>query len=273
MKKFYTYAYLDDAGKPYYIGKGHGIRAWKNHANIKTPSRDKILILKAGLTEEQAFLHERYMIAIMGRVIDGSGILHNRTLGGEGIVGWHWSEKDKLRIREQVTGRQWWNNGSKNVHSAQSPGEEWKKGRLVTWDESSRLSKMKEAASVSVYKLTHETGTVAFARNLHELGKQCGHRTGFYRVLQGSRNSYKGWTKVEKINEKDISLNPEMVILMCKKYDDRVYKITHKDGSVITSSNLTKTGEEYGSKDGFLRVLNGLRKSYKGWISVELVKE
>jgi hypothetical protein len=34
---------------------------------------------------------------------------------------------------------------------------------------------------------------------------------------------------------------------------------------------LTKLGKDYGSRDGFTRVMNGKRNSYKGWISVEVV--
>lgn len=37
------------------------------------------------------------------------------------------------------------------------------------------------------------------------------------------------------------------------------------------SGSLTSLGKQYGSKDGFLRLLNKTRKSYKGWILIEVL--
>jgi hypothetical protein len=44
-------------------------------------------MLKTGLSEEEAFKHEVYMIAVFGRKDLGTGILHNRSDGGEGSSG------------------------------------------------------------------------------------------------------------------------------------------------------------------------------------------
>ena len=86
MKKYYTYAYLREDGTPYYIGKGTGRRAFnRNCKSVKMPDKDRILILKNNLTEEEAFIHEIYMIAVLGRKDLGTGILHNLTEGGEGF--------------------------------------------------------------------------------------------------------------------------------------------------------------------------------------------
>lgn len=62
--KFYTYAYLDEDNKPYYIGKETNKRAYSKHTNISTPAQNKILILKTNLTEIEALKHEQYMIFI-----------------------------------------------------------------------------------------------------------------------------------------------------------------------------------------------------------------
>ena len=83
---YYTYAYLRENGTPYYIGKGKGVRAYrKNRVGVKPPKdKNKILVLKKNLTEEGAFKHEKYMIAVFGRKDLNTGILVNKTDGGEG---------------------------------------------------------------------------------------------------------------------------------------------------------------------------------------------
>jgi hypothetical protein len=88
-KGFYTYAYLDHTGKPYYIGKGEKDRAWKHKAKerVKSPSEDLVVILEQNLTEIGAFALERRYIAWFGRKDLGTGILENKTNGGEGCSG------------------------------------------------------------------------------------------------------------------------------------------------------------------------------------------
>ena len=99
--RFYTYAYLRKDRTPYYIGKGVKSRLYaKNHGKIPIPSKDRIIFLKKNLTEEQAFAHEKYMIAVFGRKDLGTGILLNRTDGGEGVTGNRHSKKSKKILSE-----------------------------------------------------------------------------------------------------------------------------------------------------------------------------
>jgi len=87
--RFYTYAYLRENRTPYYIGKGSRKRAYtRSKRDIKPPKdKSRIILLKQNLTEEEAFRHEIYMIAVFGRKDLGTGILHNKTDGGEGVSG------------------------------------------------------------------------------------------------------------------------------------------------------------------------------------------
>jgi hypothetical protein len=273
MSDFYTYAYLDGNGTPYYIGKGRGSRAWKNHGRVPVPARQNILLLKTGLTEDQAFSHEKYMINVLGRVDDGTGFLLNKTAGGQGPSGKVWSDQEKENVRLEKTGSRWWNNGRRNTQCKRCPGPEWREGRLISWDEQERIAKMKESASSQVYKLIHESGIVVYVKNLRDLGIACGYEQAFYRVMTGYRQSYKGWVAVEKTEDSDAVINADMVMNLCKRYDEKKYKIIHKDGSVMVSSNLFDLGKKFGTKDGFYRVYLGLRKSYKGWIKVELLQQ
>jgi hypothetical protein len=102
-RRFYTYAYLRADGTPYYIGKGQGKRAFerKKRKGAPTPEdKSRILFLKTGLTEKEAFKHEIYMIAVFGRKDLGTGILRNLTDGGEGTTGWAKSEEMREKMIE-----------------------------------------------------------------------------------------------------------------------------------------------------------------------------
>ena len=99
---YYTYAYLREDRTPYYIGKGKGNRAYRRRKTDIKPPKDKsrILILKQNLTEEESFKHEIYMIAVFGRKDLGTGILHNRTNGGEGASGAIMSDETRRKMSE-----------------------------------------------------------------------------------------------------------------------------------------------------------------------------
>lgn len=91
---FYIYAYLRSkdsmtakAGTPYYIGKGCAGRAWHPHKGITRPSDPKlIVIMEAKLTNVGALALERFYIKWYGRKDKETGILLNRTDGGEGVT-------------------------------------------------------------------------------------------------------------------------------------------------------------------------------------------
>jgi len=105
--EYYTYAYLREDKTPYYIGKGQGNRAYRRSKTDIKPPKDKsrILILKNNLTEEEeAFRHEVYMIDVFGRKDLGTGILHNRTNGGDGASGCIHSEESKRKMSEAMKG-------------------------------------------------------------------------------------------------------------------------------------------------------------------------
>ncbi len=96
---FYIYAYLRQDGSPYYIGKGKGKRAWSKHRNeVSKPGKNKIIIMESNLTEVGAFALERFYIRWYGRKDNDSGILRNRTDGGEGRSGSPISENHRKRI-------------------------------------------------------------------------------------------------------------------------------------------------------------------------------
>jgi len=134
---YYTYAYLREDRTPYYIGKGQGNRAYRRSKKDIKPPKDKsrIIFLKQNLTEEEAFKHEIYMIAVFGRKDLGTGILRNKTDGGDGVSGYVCSEETKRKISES-------NKGKTASEETRRKISEAHKGR--THSEESRI-KMSEA--------------------------------------------------------------------------------------------------------------------------------
>jgi hypothetical protein len=138
MSNYYTYAYLREDRTPYYIGRGKGRRAFKNHRHIPVPSSDRILFLKTDLTFAESVQHEIYMIAVFGRKNNGTGILRNLTDGGQGTVGRVILTEIRNRIRQTLEtthalrGSQWWRNPSKGLETQafKKPGLNWEEGRL-----------------------------------------------------------------------------------------------------------------------------------------------
>ncbi len=96
MDNFVVYAYCRKDGTFYYIGKGRPYRPyqWRGKRGINPPKdRSRVIILHSGLAEKTSLDYEKKLILFYGRKDLGTGLLKNRTDGGEGTCGWVPSEE------------------------------------------------------------------------------------------------------------------------------------------------------------------------------------
>ena len=202
MKEYYTYAYLREDRTPYYIGKGTRYRAFQKRKTINLPPKNRIILLKQNLTEEEAFKHEIYMISIFGRKDNGTGILRNLTNGGEGTSGADNSkekngfykkshtEETKLKISKVKKGTKF-PDYLKPITSKRTK-EMWESGVFSTPEHREKLS---QSLCKKQYKITDKEGSTYYTDNVNKFSKNHDlDYSAMYKVISGKLKSYKGWT-------------------------------------------------------------------------------
>jgi len=92
---FYTYLWLRYDGTPYYVGKGHGKRAFRRGS----PPLERIIV-QEWTSEREAFDAEIFLIFYYGRIDKDTGCLRNLTDGGDGPTGQQFSNDSRRKMSE-----------------------------------------------------------------------------------------------------------------------------------------------------------------------------
>lgn len=203
MTIYYVYAYLRTNGTPYYIGKGTGNRAWTDHRykspknnyykGISTPPPSRIVILETNLTAVGAFALERRMIRWYGRIDTGTGILHNRTDGGEGLDGVVRTEDWKNNIRKASVGKTKSDSHKKKLSLALMGNTPWNKGLEGT--------KYEKRRNQTEFTFVHRDGRKETC-TMYQLREKYSNLSqgNLSNVVAGRKKSHMGWT-IEKYSD------------------------------------------------------------------------
>ena len=202
--EYYTYAYLREDGTPYYIGKGKEKRIYCTKRIVKQPKdKSKIIFLKQNLTEEEAFKHEIYMITIFGRKDLGTGILHNKTNGGDGASGAIRSLEFKENLRNLNKNKVLSKEHKMKISESQRGDKNHNYGKSAsqkTREKISESTKGEKHHSSNWWKITHNDGNVNILCGLTTWAKKNGYSVGnIYGLYAGNRKKHKDIIKVEKI--------------------------------------------------------------------------
>jgi hypothetical protein len=245
VEMYYVYSYLREDYSPYYIGKGSGKRAYiKGPKEVKPPKdKSRVKIIKDNLTEDESFLLEKLYILMFGRKDLGTGILRNRSDGGDGSSGAVRSKETREKLRQANLGKkrpQW-------IYDKIAESNRGKKASAET--------RAKQSATRKGRKCTEE-----HKKNVSEAKKGFKHTDEAKQKISAARKGKKlSPEHVEKISESG-------------KLKARPHKITFISRETLIVNNISDWVKENGyCATNLFQVKTGKKGRHKDIIKVELI--
>ena len=198
---YYTYAHYTPEGRLFYVGKGHGRRAyvfydrnkyWKHIVNKY--GMPIVKIIAKGLSESEAFIHEIKLI----KIYKDAGIkLCNLTDGGEGPSGntpWNKGKSSGLKHSEEFKAK------ISNLHK----GNKWRLGLPTSTKQKTVTSELSKGNTYGKGNTTQrkwiwigtniKTGEVVKFTGEKEMKLAGLQHSNIIKCLNGERKSHKGYT-------------------------------------------------------------------------------
>jgi len=184
MNIYYVYQYLRSkdsdqgkAGTPYYVGKGCRQRAWDKKRSVRLPSDKSLIVLVAEhLTESEAFDLEKSLIKKWGRLDIGTGILRNKTDGGEGSSGLVRTKESNEKTSKSLTGHTLSQKTRDKIgksNKGKTRGIKRKNPRSDEYREKQRQSQLGHSVSEEVRKRMSESAKLRWQRRKAEADSFC----------------------------------------------------------------------------------------------------
>jgi hypothetical protein len=245
VEMYYVYFYLREDYSPYYVGKGSGKRAYTKGPKEVKPPKDKsrVKIIKADLTEEEAFALEKLYILMFGRIDLGTGILRNKSDGGDGSSGRIASPEERRKRSEMMKG-------------VKRP--QWIYDKIAASNTGKKASAETRAKISAIHK--GRKHSEEHKRNVSEAKKGFKHTEEAKQKMSAARKGKK--------------LSPEHVEKISKavKLRAQPHKLTFIDGRTLIIDNITDWAKENGYLGTNLyQVKIGDKGRHKDIIKVELV--